>query len=87
MRLVHELKELINYRLKEFPVSLKEARILSDDIHDVTGDDSFVILAPLHLSEAKKILDDRDKESLLCLFIHGEGDGADGPAKHVAVVP
>ena len=35
MRFVHEFEQFIDYGLQELPVSLEEARILSDDIHDV----------------------------------------------------
>ena len=68
-------------------MSLEEARVLAHDVHDVAGHDGLVVLAPLHLREAKEILNNGDQEALLRLFVHGERDGTDGPAEHVAVVP
>ena len=87
MRLVHELKELVDNRLEKLPVRLEEARVLADNVHNVAGHDSLVVLAPLHLGEAEQVLDDGDEEPLLRLLVHGQGDGANGPAEHVAVVP
>ncbi|KAG7148076.1 hypothetical protein HYQ46_003062 [Verticillium longisporum] len=66
---------------------LQETRVLADNVHDVTGDDGLVIFATLHLGQAKKILDDSHEEPLLRLFVHGQGNRTNGPAKHVAVVP
>lgn len=51
MRLVHELEELVDDSLEELPMCLEESRILPDDVHDVRGYDSFVILSALHFSE------------------------------------
>ena len=51
--LVHKLEKLINDRLQKLPVRLEEARVLSDDVHDVAGDDGLVILATLHLRETQ----------------------------------
>ena len=58
--LVHKLEELVDNSLEELPVRLEEPRILSDDVHDVTSDDSLVVLSALHLSQAKEILNHRD---------------------------
>ena len=87
VRLVHELKQLVDDRLEELPMRLEEAGILADNVHDVGGDDGLVILAALHLSKSKKILDNGNKEPLLRLLVHGQGDGTNGPAENVAVVP
>ena len=35
MCLMHELKELVDYRLQELPMRFEETRILADDIHDI----------------------------------------------------
>ena len=69
MCLVHELKELVNYRLKEFPMRLQEPGILPDDVHDVGRHDSLVIFATFHLDESEKLFDDSDKESLFRLLV------------------
>jgi hypothetical protein len=37
VRLVGELEELVDDRLEELPVRLEEARVLTDDVHDVGG--------------------------------------------------
>mmetsp|Transcript_29229 Transcript_29229/g.84964 ORF Transcript_29229/g.84964 Transcript_29229/m.84964 type:complete len:271 (+) Transcript_29229:1739-2551(+) len=66
---------------------LEETGVLADDIHDVTGNDSLVVLPALLLAQSEQILDDRDEESLLLLFGHGPGDRPDGPAQSVEVVP
>ena len=56
MCLVHELEELVDDRLEELPVCLQETRILADDIHNIGGNDCFVILATLDLAKAKKVV-------------------------------
>ena len=73
MRLVHELEELVDDRLKELPVRLEEARVLADDVHDVRGDDGLVVLAALDLAQAEEVLDDGDEEALFGLFVWKEG--------------
>jgi hypothetical protein len=47
----------------------EEARILANYVHDVGGNDGLVVLASLHLAEAKQILDDRHQEPLLVVLI------------------
>jgi hypothetical protein len=39
VRLVHELKQLVDDRLEELPVRAQELGVLADDVHDVGGDD------------------------------------------------
>lgn len=68
-------------------MGFQEARVLADDVHDVTGDHSLVVLSTLQLCESKEILDDRDKEAFFGLLVHGAGDRSDGPAERVAVGP
>ncbi len=48
MRLVHELEQLVYHRLEELPMRLEKPRVLAHDIHDITGNDSLVVLSPLH---------------------------------------
>jgi hypothetical protein len=50
VQLMHKFKQLINDRLQEFPMRLEEARILSHDVHDIRGDNCFVVFASFHLS-------------------------------------
>jgi len=68
--LVHELEQLVRYGLQKLPVGFEEPWVLSDDVHDVGGDDRFVVFAPLHLCQAQEILDDGDKEPLLDVLIY-----------------
>ena len=69
VRLVHELKELVNDRLQELPVGFEEAGILADNVHDVGRDNSLVVLAALNLAKPEQVLDDGNKEALLRLLI------------------
>ena len=55
---MHELEQLVDDCLQEFPVCLEEARVLSDDVHDIGSNDGLVVLAPLDFAEAEKVLDD-----------------------------
>lgn len=57
VRLVHELKQLVDHRLEELPVGLQEPGVLSNNIHDIAGHDGLVILATLHLGKSQKIFD------------------------------
>ena len=43
--LVHELEEFVDYGLEKPPVSSKEARVLSHDVHYVGGYDGLVVLS------------------------------------------
>lgn len=69
---VHELEQLIDDSFEELPVRLEEAGILSNNVHDVAGHNSLVVLSSLHLGQSEQVLDDGDKESLLRLFVHGQ---------------
>jgi hypothetical protein len=53
MSLVHELEELVDNGLQEFPVRFEKSRILTNDIHYIAGNDGFVVLAPYHLGKSK----------------------------------
>mmetsp|Transcript_44080 Transcript_44080/g.103121 ORF Transcript_44080/g.103121 Transcript_44080/m.103121 type:complete len:669 (+) Transcript_44080:804-2810(+) len=87
MQLVHELEELVDHRLEELPVRAQKARVLAHYVHDVGGDDRFVVLASLHLAQPQQVLDHGDEESLLVLLRHGARDGAHRPAELVQIVP
>mmetsp|Transcript_78298 Transcript_78298/g.173487 ORF Transcript_78298/g.173487 Transcript_78298/m.173487 type:complete len:304 (-) Transcript_78298:1123-2034(-) len=80
---VHELEEFEDHRLQKLPMGPEEARVLANDVHDVAGHYSLVLLAPLHLAETEKILDHVDKEALLIRLVHGTANGSDGPAKAI----
>ena len=69
MGLVHELKELVHDCLEELPVRLQESGILTDNIHDVGGDDGLIVFSALDLAKTKEIFDDSDEEALLSLLI------------------
>jgi len=57
VRLVHELKQFVDDGLEEAPVSAQEARVLTDDVHDVGRYDRLVVLATLLLTESQQLLD------------------------------
>lgn len=67
---MHEFKVFVDHSLEESPVSSEESWVLSDHVHDVTGYDSFVILASLLLTQTQQIFDDCHKESFLIFFMH-----------------
>ena len=49
---------------------LQETRILSDNVHDIRGNDGLVVLATLNFAEAEEILDNRHQEALLGLLVY-----------------
>ena len=51
MGLVHELEQLVHDGLEEPPVRPEEPRVLTDNIHDVGGDDGLVVLPFLLLAQ------------------------------------
>ena len=53
---MHEFKQFIHDRLQEPPVSTKEAGVLTNDIHDVGGNDGFVVFTSLLLTQPQEIL-------------------------------
>ena len=69
MCLVHELEQLVDHSLEELPMCFKETRILSDDIHNVGGNNSFVILSSFDLAKSEEVLDNGNKEPLLLFLI------------------
>lgn len=69
MSFVHELEELVDDGLEELPVCFKESRILTNNIHDVGRDNSFVVLPPFDLAKPKKILDYSNKETFLLFLV------------------
>ena len=70
MCLVHELEELVDNRLEEFPVRLEEARILSDNVHNVRRNDRLVIFSALDLAKSQEIFDNCDQEPLLGFLVY-----------------
>lgn len=69
VRLVHELKQFVNDRLQEFPMGLEEARVLPNDIHDVGGDNSLVILTTFYFTKTQEIFDNSDQKTLFRFLI------------------
>ena len=61
--------------------------ILSDDVHDVGGDDGLVVFALLLLAEPQQVFDDGDEEPLLVFLMHRAGYRSDGPTESVQVLP
>ncbi len=55
--------------------------VLSHNVHDVGGNDGFVVLPSLLLTQAQQFLDHRDQEPLLVLLVHCTTDGANRPAQ------
>ncbi len=68
--LVHKLEELVDYGLEELPMRFEEARILANDVHDIGGDHSLVVLSTLELTQSEKVLDDCHEEAFLCLLVY-----------------
>lgn len=69
MSLVHEFEEFIDNSFQEFPVRLKEPRVLTNNIHNIRCNDSLVIFAPLDLTKTKEVLDDSDQKALFLFLI------------------
>ena len=69
MRFVHELEEFVDNSFQELPVRLKESRVLTDDVHNVGGNDSLVILSTFDLTKPQKIFDNRHQETFLGFLI------------------
>lgn len=69
MGFVHELEKFIHHSLEKTPMGLEKTRILADDVHDVGGNDSLVILAALLFYESKQFPDYKDQEPFLHFFI------------------
>ena len=65
---MHELKEFVDDSPQKLPVRAQEARILPDNVHDVGGDDGFVVFAALHLAQTQQILNHRHQKLLLILL-------------------
>lgn len=53
---VHELKQLVDDSLQEFPVCSEEARILAHNVHDVGRYDGLVVLPSFLLTQAQQVL-------------------------------
>mmetsp|Transcript_33911 Transcript_33911/g.66172 ORF Transcript_33911/g.66172 Transcript_33911/m.66172 type:complete len:302 (-) Transcript_33911:1363-2268(-) len=87
VRLVHELKQLVDHRLKELPVGAEEARVLTHDVHDVRCYNCLVVLAPRDLAQPEEVLDDVDKKALLVILTHGAGNRSDRPAQSRKPLP
>ena len=87
VRLVHEFKQLVHHRLKKLPVQSQKPRVLSYDVHDVGGDDGFLILHAHDLAQVEQIPDRGDQESVLLILLHRTADRTDRPAERVERVP
>ena len=69
MRFMHELEQFVHHRLQEFPMGFEEARVLTNNVHDVGRDNSLVILSSFHLHKAEELFDDGHKEAFFRLFV------------------
>ena len=56
-------------------------------VHDIGGDDGFVVLPSSYLTEIQQIPDDCDKESILLVLHHAPTDATNGPAEGVESAP
>ena len=61
--------------------------VLSDHVHDAGRDDGFVVFASFLFAESEEVFDDVDEEFPFVVFLHGAGDGSDGPAEFLESVP
>jgi hypothetical protein len=73
MGFVHELEEFVDDSFQELPMRLKESRVLTDDVHNVGGNDSFVILSALDLTKSQQIFDNSHQEAFLGFLIWSPG--------------
>lgn len=53
---MHELKEFVDHRFEKLPMGSEKAWILANNIHDVGGDDSLVVLSSLLLTQTQQVL-------------------------------
>jgi hypothetical protein len=51
MSLVHEFEKFVYYGLEELPVGLEESRVLSDNVHNIGGNNGLVVLSSLHFHQ------------------------------------
>uniref|UniRef100_A0A0A9EHY3 XPO1A n=1 Tax=Arundo donax TaxID=35708 RepID=A0A0A9EHY3_ARUDO len=51
MHLMHELKQFVDHSFQKLPVSPEKSRILTNNIHDVTCNDSFIIFSLCDFTE------------------------------------
>ncbi len=70
---MHEFEQFVDDRLQEFPMGFQETRILANNIHDIGGDNSLVVLSALNLAKSQKVANDCDEESLLGLLVYARG--------------
>ena len=54
---MHKFKQLVDNSLEEAPVCTEEARVLSDDVHDVRRNDCFVVLTSFLFTKTEQLLD------------------------------
>ena len=50
---VHEFEQFVHHSFQKLPMGTKKARVLTDDVHNVRGDDRLVIFATLLLAQAE----------------------------------
>jgi hypothetical protein len=78
---MHELKQFIDNSFEELPVGPEESGILPHHVHDVGGNDSFVVLALFLLAKTQQIFDDGHQKPFFVLLVHGSGNAAYCPAQ------
>ncbi len=61
---VHELKQLVDDSLEELPVGPEESWVLTDDVHDVGGDDGLVIFPSFLFTQTQQVLRQKQKFSV-----------------------
>lgn len=71
---MHEFEEFVDNRLEKLPMRTEEARILTDDVHNIGGNDGLVVLSTLRLTQAEQLLDHNNQETLLVLLMHRTAD-------------
>lgn len=53
---MHELKQLVDHGLQELPVGSQKPWVLTNDVHDVGGDDGLVVFSSFLLTKTQQIL-------------------------------
>ena len=69
VRLVHKLKEFVHDRLQELPVCLEEARVLANNVHDIGGNNGFVVLPSFYFNQAQEFFDDSHEEPFFSVLV------------------
>ena len=77
MRKNKKQKTKKNTNLQKFPMSKKESRVLPDNVHNITGNNSFVVFSSNFFTQGEEFANDCDNKVLFVFFEEGAADGAE----------